>query len=56
MQRYASVCGWTLARGHARSADRIAIGRFPRSTVRMGETSQIAVATEKIPFFDHDTR
>jgi uncharacterized protein (DUF2252 family) len=28
MQQYASLCGWTLARGHARSGDRIAIGRY----------------------------
>ncbi len=34
-----------------------AVGRFnPRSTVRMGETAQIAVATENAHFFDHDTR
>jgi multiple sugar transport system ATP-binding protein len=34
-----------------------AVGRFsPRSTVRMGETAQIAVSTENAHFFDHDTR
>jgi hypothetical protein len=28
MALYASVCGWTLARGHARSGDRIAIAAY----------------------------
>ncbi len=28
MHRYATSCGWTLARGHARSGDRIAIARY----------------------------
>jgi uncharacterized protein (DUF2252 family) len=28
MLQYATVCGWTLARGHARSGDRIAIARY----------------------------
>jgi len=28
MHQYATVCGWTLARGHARSGDRIAIARY----------------------------
>ena len=28
MHRYATVCGWTLARGHARSGDRVAIARY----------------------------
>ena len=25
---YAQLCGWTLARGHARSGDRVAIGAY----------------------------
>ncbi len=34
-----------------------AVGRFnPRSSVRMGQTAQIAVATENAHFFDIDTR
>ncbi len=34
-----------------------AVGRFnPRSSVRMGDTAQIVVATENAHFFDHDTR
>jgi uncharacterized protein (DUF2252 family) len=28
MHQYATACGWTLARGHARSGDRIAIARY----------------------------
>ena len=28
MRQYASICGWTLARGHARSGDRIAIAGY----------------------------
>jgi hypothetical protein len=28
LERYASVCGWTLARAHARSGDRIAIAAY----------------------------
>lgn len=34
-----------------------AVGRFnPRSTAKMGETIEIAVATENMHFFDADTR
>jgi len=34
-----------------------AVGRFnQRASVRMGATVQIAVATENVHFFDHDTR
>ena len=28
MSAYAAVCGWTLARAHARSGDRVAIGAY----------------------------
>jgi uncharacterized protein (DUF2252 family) len=28
MKPYAEMCGWTLARGHARSGDRVAIGAY----------------------------
>ena len=34
MATYASVCGWTLARAHARSGDRIAIGAYLGSSDR----------------------
>ncbi len=30
LQRYAELCGWTLAKGHARSGDAIAIVELPR--------------------------
>ena len=45
MQLYAQMCGWTLARAHARSGDRIAIAAylgasdvFDRAIVRFSET------------------
>jgi hypothetical protein len=28
MRAYAEICGWTLARAHARSGDRVAIGAY----------------------------
>ena len=28
LHQYAEICGWTLARGHARSGDRIAIAQY----------------------------
>lgn len=28
LRRYAELCGWTLARGHARSGDRVAIAAY----------------------------
>jgi uncharacterized protein (DUF2252 family) len=34
MEVYASLCGWTLARAHARSGDRIAIGAYLGSSDR----------------------
>jgi uncharacterized protein (DUF2252 family) len=37
MEAYASVCGWTLARAHARSGDRIAIAAYLGSSVRFDE-------------------
>ena len=30
MTFYAGMCGWTLARAHARSGDAVAIARVPR--------------------------
>jgi uncharacterized protein (DUF2252 family) len=45
MAVYASICGWTLARAHARSGDRIAIAaylgasdRFERAVAEFGES------------------
>lgn len=37
MAAYASVCGWTLARAHARSGDRIAIAAYLGSSGRFDE-------------------
>jgi hypothetical protein len=37
MRAYGQLCGWTLARAHARSDDRIAIAAYlagPRSSIR----------------------
>ena len=44
MEAYARVCGWTLARAHARSGDRIAIsaylGRRPAFDVAMASFAE----------------
>ena len=44
MQAYGELCGWTLARAHARSGDRIAIaaylGSSPAFDVALGEFAQ----------------
>jgi NAD(P)-dependent dehydrogenase (short-subunit alcohol dehydrogenase family) len=37
MTAYASLCGWTLARAHARSGDRIAIAAYLGSRDRFEE-------------------
>jgi len=34
MATYASICGWTLARAHARSGDRVAIAAYLGSSDR----------------------
>ncbi len=45
MKTYAEVCGWTLARGHARSGDRIAIAAYlGRSDVFDQAIADFAVA------------
>jgi hypothetical protein len=36
MEVYARLCGWTLARAHARSGDRIAISAYLGSSTRFG--------------------
>ena len=44
MQTYGALCGWTLARAHARSGDRIAIAAYlgsgPAFDVAVGEFAQ----------------
>jgi uncharacterized protein (DUF2252 family) len=52
MQRYASLCGWTLARGHARSGDRIAIGRY----LGKGEVFDTAIADFGVRYADQAER
>jgi hypothetical protein len=45
LEVYAQVCGWTLARAHARSGDRIAIGAYlgrARASIRRSPTSPSA--------------
>ena len=37
MAAYAAICGWTLARAHARSGDRVAIGAYLGSSDRFDE-------------------
>ena len=37
MAAYASICGWTLARAHARSGDRIAIAAYLGSSDRFDQ-------------------
>jgi hypothetical protein len=37
MAVYAQVCGWTLARAHARSGDRVAIGAYLGKSDRFDE-------------------
>jgi Uncharacterized protein conserved in bacteria (DUF2252) len=44
MTEYARLCGWTLARGHARSGDRVALsaylGRSPRFENAMADFAE----------------
>jgi uncharacterized protein (DUF2252 family) len=45
MQIYAQLCGWTLARGHARSGDRIAVAAYLGANDRFDRAiAQFAVA------------
>ena len=52
MQLYARMCGWTLARAHARSGDRIAIGAYMGS----GDTFDRAVADFAEAYADQNER
>lgn len=52
MHRYASVCGWTLARGNARSGDRIAIGQY----LGRGDVFDIAIAGFAVSYADQAER
>jgi uncharacterized protein (DUF2252 family) len=49
---YGRLCGWTLARGHARSGDRIAIGAYLGS----GESFDKAIAEFAVAYADQNER
>jgi uncharacterized protein (DUF2252 family) len=52
MEVYARLCGWTLARGHARSGDRIAIAAYLGS----GESFDKAIAEFAVAYADQNQR
>jgi uncharacterized protein (DUF2252 family) len=52
MEVYARLCGWTLARGHARSGDRIAIAAYLGS----GESFDKAIAEFAVAYADQNER
>jgi uncharacterized protein (DUF2252 family) len=55
MRQYGQLCGWTLARAHARSGDRIAIGSYlGNSDVFDKAIAQFAVAYADQNEKDHD--
>ena len=45
LDRYARICGWTLARGHARSGDRVAISAYLGDTDEFDEAVADFAAT-----------
>ncbi len=49
---YARLCGWTLARGHARSGDRIAIGAY----LGTGDAFDKAIAEFAVAYADQNER
>jgi uncharacterized protein (DUF2252 family) len=52
MRIYAQMCGWTLARGHARSGDRIAISSY----LGTGDTFDRAIADFSAAYADQNDR
>jgi uncharacterized protein (DUF2252 family) len=52
MEVYARLCGWTLARGHARSGDRIAIAAY----LGTGESFDKAIAEFAVAYADQNER
>ena len=52
MRTYAEICGWTLARAHARSGDRVAIGAYLGASDRFDR----AVATFSELYADRNER
>ena len=56
MAAYGSVCGWTLARAHARSGDRIGIAAYLGSSDRFDEAiADYAEAYAKVSEKDFST-
>jgi uncharacterized protein (DUF2252 family) len=52
LSRYASLCGWTLARAHARSGDRVAIASY----LGRGRTFSRAIAEFAAAYADQNDR
>ena len=52
MRKFANLCGWTLARAHSRSGDRIAIARY----LGKGETFDTAIADFAMRYADQAER
>jgi hypothetical protein len=52
MEIYASWCGWTLARAHARSGDRVAIAAY----LGKSDTFDRAIAAFAAAYADQDER
>jgi NAD(P)-dependent dehydrogenase (short-subunit alcohol dehydrogenase family) len=56
MVAYGSVCGWTLARAHARSGDHVAIAAYLGSSDRFDEAvADLAEAYAKLNEVDFTT-
>jgi hypothetical protein len=55
LAEYATACGWTLARAHARSGDRIAIAAYlGKSDAFDRAVADFAVAYAEVNEHDHD--
>jgi uncharacterized protein (DUF2252 family) len=52
MKVYAQICGWTLARGHARSGDRLAIAAY----LGAGDVFDRAIADFAVSYADQNQR
>ena len=52
LRRYASLCGWTLARAHARSGDAAALAGY----LGTGTTFDRAIAESSIAYADQNER
>jgi hypothetical protein len=52
LEAYGRICGWTLARAHARSGDRIAIAAY----LGLGEAFDRAIASFAETYADQNDR